>query len=90
MIRGSSGTSTMHTTVPYRIAWVGPVKINICEQKVHVNVTMHGGRVHRSKFAAMVPRTHQTHTTTTLTSARHTAWLDMSQNFRTRRQSRLL
>ncbi|KAH8979956.1 hypothetical protein EDB92DRAFT_309789 [Lactarius akahatsu] len=45
------------------------VKINIVgEQKVPVNVTMHGGQVHRSELAVMVP---QTHTTTTLTSARH-------------------
>lgn len=45
------------------------VKINIIgEQKVPVNVTMHGGQVHRSELAVMVP---QTHTTTTLTSARH-------------------
>jgi hypothetical protein len=45
------------------------VKINIVgEHKVPVNVTMHGGQVHRSELAVMVP---QTHTTTTLTSARH-------------------
>jgi hypothetical protein len=45
------------------------VKINIIgEQKVLVNMTMHSGQVHRSELAVMVP---QTHTTTTLTSARH-------------------
>lgn len=48
----------------------GPqIKINIIgEQKVLVNVTMHSGQVHRSELAVSVP---QTHTTTTLNSARH-------------------
>jgi Arrestin (or S-antigen), C-terminal domain len=45
------------------------VKINIIgEQKVPVNMTMHSGQVHRSELAVTVP---QTHTTTTLTYARH-------------------
>jgi Arrestin (or S-antigen), C-terminal domain len=45
------------------------VKINIIgEQKVLVNMTMHSGQVHRSELSVVVP---QTHTTTTLTSARH-------------------
>ncbi|KAF8257365.1 hypothetical protein EI94DRAFT_1631298 [Lactarius quietus] len=49
------------------------VKINIvCEQKVPVNVTMHGGQVHHSELVAMVP---QTHTTTTLTS---TCYIDIT------------
>ena len=48
----------------------GPqIKINIIgEQKVLVNMTMHGGQIHRSELAVSVP---QTHTTTTLNSARH-------------------
>jgi hypothetical protein len=48
----------------------GPqIKINIIgEQKVLVNMTMHSGQVHRSELAVSVP---QTHTTTTLNSARH-------------------
>jgi hypothetical protein len=48
----------------------GPqIKIKIVgEQKVLVNMTMHSGQVHRSELAAAVP---QTHTTTTLNSARH-------------------
>lgn len=48
----------------------GPqIKINIVgEQKVLVNMTMQSGQVHRSELAAAVP---QTHTTTTLNSARH-------------------
>jgi hypothetical protein len=45
------------------------VKITIIgEQKVLVNMTMHSGQAHRSELAAMVP---PTHTTTTLTAARH-------------------
>ncbi|KAI0261407.1 hypothetical protein BC834DRAFT_479510 [Gloeopeniophorella convolvens] len=45
------------------------VKINIIgEQKVPVNMTLHGGQSHRSELFVTVP---QTHTTTTLTSARH-------------------
>lgn len=48
----------------------GPqIKINIIgEQKVLVNMTMHSGQVHRSELAVAVP---QTHTTTTVNSARH-------------------
>ena len=48
----------------------GPqIKIKLIgEQKVLVNMTMHSGQVHHSELAVTVP---QTHTTTTLTSARH-------------------
>jgi hypothetical protein len=57
----------VHTSVAEA---AGPqIKIKIVgEQKVLVNMTMHSGQVHRSELAAAVP---QTHTTTTLNSARH-------------------
>lgn len=45
------------------------VKINIIgEQKVPVNKTLYGGSMHKSELSCTIP---QSHTTTTLTSARH-------------------
>lgn len=45
------------------------VKINIIgEQKVPVNKTLYGGSTHKSELSCTIP---QSHTTTTLTSARH-------------------
>ncbi|THH12937.1 hypothetical protein EW146_g7230 [Bondarzewia mesenterica] len=45
------------------------VKINIIgEHKVPVNQTLYGGTAHRTELACMIP---PSHTTTTLTSARH-------------------